>query len=456
MDAPVPVLRRMVDEAAAFGPDRLTPGIRAKARLCLLDFLSCALEAAPLPWSRQAAAVAAPGDAATILGGGRSTAEDAAFANAVAGHGLVREDMHAPSIAHLGVVVWPTLLALAEGRAVNGLALIRAAALGYEIGGRLGRVVITPEVARLFRPTGIVGPYAAALAGAALLGLDAEATCGALGLAANGSAGLNEWPRHGADEMYFHPGFAARNALRSLALAQAGARASPTIVEGPAGTVAAYARQAAPERIALFPGGAAEILAVFNKPVPACNFAQSPCQAALAALRQARATGDEVAAVRVDTYAAALGYPGCAHPGPFATPLQAKMSIVFGVAAALARGEIAEANYARLDDPEIRRLAGVTELRLDPVLDAAFPAKQGTRVTLRLKDGRETARAMDDVAFADAALVEARFRAAATQTLGPERAAAILADVAALDALPDAGRIARACALTPGMEARRA
>ena len=33
---------------------------------------------------------------------------DAAFANAVMGHGLVREDMHSGSISQLGIVVLPT------------------------------------------------------------------------------------------------------------------------------------------------------------------------------------------------------------------------------------------------------------------------------------------------------------------------------------------------------------
>lgn len=452
MTAAAPLLRQMVADADGFR--ELSPEIRAKARLCLLDFLSCAIEAAPLPWSRQAAAIAMPGDAATIVAGRRTSAEDAAFANAVAGHGLVREDMHAGSIAHLGVVVWPTVLALAEGRRIDGLALIRAAVLGYEIGGRLGRIVVTPEVARLFRPTGIVGPFAAALAGATVLGLTAETTCSAIALAANCSAGLNEWPRHGADEMYFHPGFAARNAIRSQRLAEAGAWASPTIVEGPAGTVAAYARTAAPERIALFPDGEAEILGVFNKPVPACNFAQSPCQAAVAALHETGGTAVET--IRIDTYAAALNYPGCTHKGPFATPLQAKMSIAFGVAATLARGEIAEANYARLDDAEIHRLIGVTEFGLDAGIDAAFPARQGTRVTLRLADGRTVTRAMDDVAFADEALVEARFRAAGTAAFGRDRAEAILADVAGLERMTDAARIVRACAIIPSMEGSRA
>ena len=39
---------------------------------------------------------------------------DAAFANVVMGHGLVREDMHSGSISHLGIVVLPTLLSLAQ------------------------------------------------------------------------------------------------------------------------------------------------------------------------------------------------------------------------------------------------------------------------------------------------------------------------------------------------------
>ncbi len=42
----------------------------------------------------------------------RASAAEAAFANAVLGHGLVREDMHTGSVSHLGIVIFPTLLAL--------------------------------------------------------------------------------------------------------------------------------------------------------------------------------------------------------------------------------------------------------------------------------------------------------------------------------------------------------
>jgi len=44
----------------------------------------------------------------------------------------------------------------------------------------------------------------------------------ALGLAANATGGLNEWPYSGGDEMFFHPGFAARNAVTAVELAELG------------------------------------------------------------------------------------------------------------------------------------------------------------------------------------------------------------------------------------------
>src|SRR5690606_35952810 len=135
---------------------------------------------------------------------------------------------------------------------------------------RLGRAVMSPPLARLFRPTGLVGPFAAVGAGARVAGLDALRARHAFGLAGNCCAGLNEWAHTGGSEMYFHPGFVARNALACLDLARAGAHASASILEGEAGFFQAYARAPLDRDIALFDGGQAEIDAVFNKPVPAC------------------------------------------------------------------------------------------------------------------------------------------------------------------------------------------
>jgi 2-methylcitrate dehydratase PrpD len=341
------------------------------------------------------------------------------------------------------------VLALAECHPVTGAQALAAAIVGYETGARIGRALVTPDLARLFRPTGLVGPFAAAMAGARVTGLDLDQALSAFALAGNCCGGLNQWAHTGASEMYFHPGFVARNAIRCLDLARLGATASASILEGEAGLFRAYARRPLPAAIRLFGDGEAEICAVFNKPVPACNFAQSPCQAALQAAGRLAGGSRRITAVRIETTRAAIAYPGCDATGPFDHPLQAKMSIPFGVAATLASGAIAEDNYRRLDDPEISRLVAVTTLVADPAYTAAFPARQGARVSLTLDDGATVSSALDDVAAAGDAAIRRRFVAAAAGVLGEERARRIESMIDDFVQAPDAGALSRLCALPP-------
>ena len=353
---------------------RFDADVVAKAKICLLDFLSCAFEARNHPWSRQAIGIArAVGNGATIVGTGTLAAPgDAAFANATMGHGLVREDMHAASICHHGVVIWPTLLALSERTPLSGATFLAAAIIGYETGAQIGRALFTADLARLYRPTGLVAPLGAALAGSYALGLTEDAATSAMAIAANTSSGLNEWPRAGGSEMYFHPGFAARNAIAAIELAEAGARASETILEGEAGLFAAFRRQPAPTEIRLFAGAEPEIMAVYNKPAPACNFAQTAAQAALRVAREL-GTSEDIETVSIRVPDAAARYPGCDSKGPFRNALQAKMSIPFSVAAVLARGALEEDNYADVDDPRILRLVERTDLQSEPDLHRRVP-----------------------------------------------------------------------------------
>jgi 2-methylcitrate dehydratase PrpD len=183
--------------------------------------------------------------------------------------------------------------------------------------------------------------------------------------------------------MYFHPGFAARNAVTAIELAEAGAYGSEHIIEGPAGLFAAFGRVRSPDMIALFPAGDEEILAVYNKPVPACNFAQTACQAAIRVAQEIDNVG-AIDAITVHLPDAAVDYPGCDFPGPYRHALQAKMSIQYGVAAALVRGSVSEDNYRRLDDPAVLRLAVLMRLKRDSEFTTAFPSTQGAEVEVSL------------------------------------------------------------------------
>jgi 2-methylcitrate dehydratase PrpD len=385
----------------------------AKVKIGLLDMLSCAFEARDLPWGCQAIrmASAATGQATVIGTPVRTSPAEAAFANATLGHGLVREDMHTGAVSHLGVVIFPTLLALAQRQKASGRDFILGAVCGYEIGAAVGRAIMDQEMVRRFRPTGITGPLAGAIAGSRLLGLDEDATVSALGFAANATGGLNEWPYCGGDEMFFHPGFAARNAVTAVELASLGARASESALDGRAGLFSGLNKADCIPRVAPFSGGPLEILSVYYKPAPACNYAQTACQAALALATQDGFRSSDIESIVVKASAAAVGYPGCDYPGPFERILQAKMSIQYCVAATLACGVIAESNYRLLDNPEVKRLASVTKLESDAALTAAYPGAQGSEVIVNLR-GQTAWSRMDDLIPATPEEIRARFRSA--------------------------------------------
>ena len=389
----------------------------AKARLCLLDYFSCALAGGNLPWSAAAGKIAAQSSGkCSVIGQTFTTSEsDAAFANAVLGHSLVRDDMHLGSVSHLGTVIIPTLLALNETEPASGQELLAALVAGYEAGGTLGRAVLDVEVAANFRPTGICGPVAAAAAGARLLGYDTETTAAAIGLAANTVAGYNEWAAAGGSEMFFQVGFAARNALLAVRLVAEESNISTTAIDGPAGLFAAFDK---PHVAADDAPTQHEIQYVFFKEVPACNFAQTPAQTALALAEAESLEPETIDSIVVFVNHAAAHYPGCDSNGPYRQILQAKMSIQYNVAAALLSRNFDEANYQPLDRPDICDLAASIEIRQDHALSVLYPRHQAARVRIDLSDGRRLTHELADVRGADDTLVTQRFNAAAEEALG--------------------------------------
>jgi 2-methylcitrate dehydratase PrpD len=448
-----PLSVRMASALAAKRDADISAAVREKLRICLLDFFACAFEAHGLPWARQAQGLATSGAGpCSIIGTSiKAPAIDAVFANSVAGHGLVREDMHTGSVSHLGIVVLPPLLALAEQRRVDGRSFTAAAIVGYEVGGRIGRALVTPEFARTFRPTGFTGPLAAAAACSRLLGLDEAATASALSLAANFVGGQNQWPHTGADEMFFEAGVASRNGWTAAQLAALGAYGSEKALDGEAGLLTAYRPDHRAPDVRLF-DGEPEIMSVFFKPVPVCNFAQTPCLAAVALAKDKRFDPSEVVAVEVSASRAAKAYPGCDYPGPFARVLQAKMSIHYAVASALLRGTVNEASYLKLDDPTVLALAAKVTVKEGDEFTAAFPAKQGAEVTVRLKDGRVLSHRLQDVIPADLDLIRRRFRAAASKAIGADAAKALEVAVDDLERSTDVGALMR-LALAPAARA---
>lgn len=429
-----PVAARLAEFAIGTPRADIPREVIEKARACVADHVACALEAAHLAWGRQAityGAIGPEGPCRVIGTQYRLGAGEAAFVNGALGHGLVREDMHVASCTHLGVVVWPALLALSELEDLPGDDFLACGAIGYEVSARVGRALFDADLQARIRPTGTVGAIGAAAACARLLGLSRDQTISAIGLAANMAGGVNEWPWAGGHEMVFHAATAARSAVTAALLARTGVFASPTAIDGRAGLFAAYGRRERAAAIVPLEDGAWEIMSVYFKPAPACNYVQTPIQAALSVVAKG-ARASEIEAIDVASFTSAIDYPGCNHPGPFPGVFEAKMSIQYAVAAVLASGAIGEANYRMLDDPEVLRLARAVTLSVDPEFEDAYPGRQGAGITVTMRDGTVFSERLDDVRSFDNADVLRRLADVATAEIGPMKTQELLAAIEAV------------------------
>jgi 2-methylcitrate dehydratase PrpD len=411
-----------------------------KAKHCLLDFLACVHSTMHFPWVQQALEVARSNSSmdsggAQVFGTpSRVSVQDAAFVNAIAGHSLVRDDMHVGSVSHLGVVVLPAALALAESKQVDGRTLLEAIICGYEAGGKLGTMLMDVETAKKIRPTGLIGAFAAAATGARLNGLDADQSANALGFASNYFTGLNEWATWGSDDMYFHPGIAVRNGISAMLLAQQGATAAAGSIEGAAGLFAALGKTA-PASPDLPFAGEEEILQVFFKQVPACNYAQTAAQVALKIKQEINLEIDQIEVINVKVPYPAAHYPGCNYPGPFHSILQARMSIQFNVASALLYGDFDDSHFQNFSDERLESLANLITLEIDDALTQAYPGQQGAAIRLTNVTGQIVDANLEDVIPAGTEEVMNRSRHALADVLGEEQGKKLLELIARMESL---------------------
>ncbi len=425
------LIESLAEQALAMAAP-LPEAVQRKAGLCLLDFLAACLAGAALPWSQQAlgsARVLGAGGACTLLvdGGGVSPGE-AAFANAVLGGSTSQMDTLADCAAHPGVVVLPSVLAGAELLRSNGADMLAAICAGYQVMARLGRAMYFGATEFRARPTGVIGPVAAAAALARLARLDRERTMQAIALAANTGAGLMEWAHSGTMELCFHAATAARNGMTSWQLASHGAKAAPGAIEGAAGLIATFTSA---NVVRSAPAEEHEILLAAHKPVPACIFVQTPCQLAL----ELATTGtggslspplrvEQVEEVRVRVHPMARAYPGCDLPSMPSDPQAARMSIQYSVAATLARRSLSAANWQRPGtDPATAQWLEKCRLA---VFDEDDAGKRSCQLEIVLKDGTFLQAAAEDVRPDSPEAVRNRFTQAAQSRLAPGMASRII------------------------------
>src|SRR5450631_3507427 len=109
----------------------LPPDVVMKAKACLLYGMAVGVACMRVDQPAQAVrAVAGAGNATRFFDDAKCDAAVSAFANGTLFHSRVQDDAH--PAGHVGVVVVPAALAMAETLAADGADLIAALVSGYE------------------------------------------------------------------------------------------------------------------------------------------------------------------------------------------------------------------------------------------------------------------------------------------------------------------------------------
>lgn len=311
------------------------PQVADRTRDRVLDALSTAAVARAAdtygPVDRLLAGEAA-GIGTVLASGGTADAGMAAFANGVAVHALLYEDLDLHCAAHPGAAIVPAALAIAEACDATIADFLAGVLAGYETQLLLGTIAGAGVIARGFRTTSVFGTVAAAVACAKVMRLDAERIAAAAGVGVNFAGGLTEGLSHGADEPYFEPGAAAQQGLMAARLAAAGSVRGAPMFEGRNGFFRAFADAMDDESVV--PGAPWRIMDMICKPYP-CSGGKIGAIDSARALLEEGLDASQIARVTVWLPALYYGYPGANRPPPFASMAQAQASGQFCVAAAL-------------------------------------------------------------------------------------------------------------------------
>lgn len=231
--------RGMADFVCGLEYDNIPDEVRRRAKLLILDALGCGLYGARLEWTKILVDTLRAIDTTAVcrLWGTDCalSATNAALVNGTQVQGFELDDVHRRGVLHVGAVTLPALMAIAEqDPGLTGKDVLTAAIAGYEIGPRVGICMGQEHIGQGWHSGATVGVFSAAAGAARGLGLTADQTVHALGIAGTQSAGLMA-AQFGAMVKRMHAGKSSQSGLLAVLLAKNGFTGIVDVFEAPYG-----------------------------------------------------------------------------------------------------------------------------------------------------------------------------------------------------------------------------
>ena len=319
----------------------------------------------------------------------RSTAANAALANAMCAHADETDDFEPVTKAHPGCSSVPAALAIAEKNGATGQAFIRAVALGYDLGCRL-LMALGPDLVRGTHRSaeGTSSTFCALGAAAPLAQLNEQQMRYAISYAAQQVSGLWSWvnDEDHVEKAFDFAGMGARNGVMAVTMAEMGMTGVSDVLDGTHNLLRALSTQPKPEAMV---AGLGSLFYVTESAIKTFSVGY-PNQSALEAMLQLRKefglTPANVEAILVKLPTDAIGIVG--------TSAMPDVNCQHLVSVALLKAAVSftdSHDAALMKDPAILSIRHKVEIKGEAsLMDPAAP--RGAIVEVTMADGRHVQR----------------------------------------------------------------
>ncbi|NDJ59571.1 MAG: MmgE/PrpD family protein, partial [Chloroflexi bacterium] len=384
------LLDQIVDYAMNLRYEDIPPEAAQIAKWLIFDTIGTGLGGFQRPLGQKAirySLMQMPGDEATLLGDGRRCSmEGAAFANGVMVKILGMDDSHR-SAGHIASQMIPAVLAVGEAYQTSGPAIITALVAAYDFAVRIGYQVRHSTRERGFDLKGVVGPMSSALAAGLCAGLSADKLRNAVALAMDMSGSTEQYVYEGGpcETKDLIAGFAARNAVFAVKLADADFYGPHGALDGAYGFFRAFGDGFDPNMFADL-GQDFAITTTAFKPHGGCRHTHQAIDAVQQILSEGELDTSAITSIDLATYTSATQPSFRVDPNPPSQSV-AGLSIRVATAVALTQGSAWPEDYTHWDDPEVQRLRHLINVSVDPELDRGHPDLNGCRLNIMLETG---------------------------------------------------------------------
>jgi len=367
-----PYSEKLADFAYKLDFEELPGGTVERAKLCVLDIIGVSLAGYH---SKSAQLVielvkdlGSKGQATIIAHSEKVSCPQAALVNAVMGSTMEFDDTSEFGWCHPATIVIPAAMAIAEQEKATGKDLLISVVLGYEVGVRLGGVVVPSIQDDRGMQANNTNTFGAAVAAGKILELNRRGFANALGICSVTPLLSFEAFIKGSQTKDLHAGFPAMTGVLAAMLAKKGFTGPSTIIEGEYGfaknVADSFNLQKLTDRLGERYWSLDPKYHCFKR-FPCCTITHPVILSTLGIMNRYKLSPEEVREVLVRGYKSMLIRGSESKPETY---IGAKISIPYIVAAAILGGKVDTETFSdkMLKNPKLLTLAEKVKIVVDP------------------------------------------------------------------------------------------